>query len=278
VTALSAPAAVVRRLETADLETVQAMVDAEPFGNAVIAAHLDSGRIADLLAIGQLGAPTAACYAGGTLLPVGGDAAAWTVLAGYLGIRPRACSSIVGAADAMAVLWPALASNWGAARRVYPQQPLLALDQPAAVPPDPHVRPARVDELDRYLPAAAAMFDEELGIAPLSGPMGTSYRSQLAALVRARRVLVRTDAYGDVVFKAELAVVSRHTCQVQGVWVRLDRRGQGIGTAAMAAVVAHGLRLAPSVSLYVNDFNLPARRLYDRLGMRQVGILSTVLF
>jgi len=278
VTALSAPAALVRRLATADLAAVQAMVDAAPFGSAALAARLDAGRIADVLGVGEPGAPTAACYAGGALLPVAGDAATWTVLAGYLGTRRRACSSIIGAADAIAVLWPALSSNWGAARRVYPRQPLLALDRPAMVPPDPLVRPARIDELDRYLPAAVAMFADELGIDPLSGPTGKGYRAQLAALVRARRVLVRTDAYGDVVFKAELAVVSRHTCQVQGVWVCPDRRGQGIGTAAMAAVVAHGLRLAPSVSLYVNDFNLPARRLYDRLGMRQVGILSTVLF
>ncbi|MCW2493476.1 MAG: family N-acetyltransferase, partial [Frankiales bacterium] len=35
---------------------------------------------------------------------------------------------------------------------------------------------------------------------------------------------------------------------------------------------------APTVSLYVNDFNTPARRMYDRLGMRQAGVLSTVLF
>jgi uncharacterized protein len=226
VTALSAPAAVVRRLETADLAAVRAMVDAEPFGNVVIAARLDSGRIADLLAVGQPGAPTAACYAGGTLLPVGGDVAAWTVLADYLGVRRRACSSIVGSAAAMAVLWPALSSNWGAARRVYPRQPLLALDGPAPVSPDPLVRPARIDEFDRYLPAAAAMFDEELGITPLSGRAGESYRSRLAALVRAGRVLIRTDAYGEVVFKAELAVVSRHTCQLQGVWVRPDRRAK----------------------------------------------------
>jgi predicted GNAT family acetyltransferase len=278
VTALSAPAAVVRRLDAADLATVRAMVEAEPYGTAVIAAHLDAGRVANLVAVGQPGAPTAACYVGGTLLPVGGDLAAWTVLAEYLRMRRRACSSIVGAADAMAVLWPALSSNWGAPRRVYTQQPLLALDRPAEVPPDPLVRPARSDEFDRYLPAAAAMFDEELGIAPLSGPTGRGYRSQLAALVKAGRVLVRSDVNGDVVFKAELAVVSRHTCQVQGVWVRPDRRGRGIGTAAMATVVAHALRLAPSVSLYVNDFNVPARRLYDRIGMRQVGILSTVLF
>ncbi|MGL5851834.1 MAG: GNAT family N-acetyltransferase, partial [Phycicoccus sp.] len=31
------------------------------------------------------------------------------------------------------------------------------------------------------------------------------------------------------------------------------------------------------VTLYVNDFNLPARATYDRLGFRQVGEFSTVL-
>lgn len=267
-----------RRVGPADLAAVRAIVDADPFGNAVVAAHLDCGHTADLLVVGEPGAPTAACYAAGTLLPVGGNVAAWTVLADHIGPRRRSCSSVVATADAMAVLQPVLCAYWGRARRAYPRQPLLALDRPATVVPDPLVRPARTDELDRYLPAAAAMFDEELGAAPLSGPKGLRYRSQLAALVRAGRVLIRTDAYGDVVFKAELAVVSRRTCQVQGVWVRPDRRGRGIGTAAMSAVVAHALRLAPSVSLYVNDFNLPARRLYGRLGMRQVGILSTLLF
>lgn len=278
MTARYAPAATVRRLDPADLAAVQAIVDADPFGNVVVAAHLECGRTADLLVVGDPGAPTAACYARGSLLPVGGDVTAWTALADHVGPRQSACSSVVSTADAMAVLWPVLCSYWGAARRVYPRQPLLALDRPSAVPADPLVRPARLDELDRYLPAAAAMFDEELGVAPLSGRKGVGYRSQLAALVRAGRVLVRTDAYGDIVFKAELAVVSRRTCQVQGVWVRPDHRGRGIGTAAMAAVVARALWLAPTVSLYVNDFNVPARRLYDRLGMRQVGILSTLLF
>jgi predicted GNAT family acetyltransferase len=32
------------------------------------------------------------------------------------------------------------------------------------------------------------------------------------------------------------------------------------------------------VSLYVNDFNVAARRMYDRLRMREVATLQTVLF
>jgi predicted GNAT family acetyltransferase len=47
----------------------------------------------------------------------------------------------------------------------------------------------------------------------------------------------------------------------------------------MAAVVRDALeRVAPTVSLYVNDFNLPARRVYERCGFRAVGTLATVLF
>jgi predicted GNAT family acetyltransferase len=37
-------------------------------------------------------------------------------------------------------------------------------------------------------------------------------------------------------------------------------------------------RVAPTVSLYVNDFNQPARRVYARCGFHQVGTFATVLF
>jgi predicted GNAT family acetyltransferase len=84
---------------------------------------------------------------------------------------------------------------------------------------------------------------------------------------------------GKVVFKAELAAVTRHTAQVQGVWVDPAWRGRGLGTRAMAAVVRDALRrVAPSVSLYVNDFNHAARAVYARCGFRQVGTFATVLF
>jgi predicted GNAT family acetyltransferase len=47
----------------------------------------------------------------------------------------------------------------------------------------------------------------------------------------------------------------------------------------MAAVVATCLRdVAPAVSLYVNDFNEPARRSYERVGFKQVGTFASVLF
>ena len=96
-------------------------------------------------------------------------------------------------------------------------------------------------------------------------------------MIRERRAFARFDKRGEVVFKADLGAVSRHTSQVQGVWVRPDLRGRGIGTRGLAAVLAHALRVTPTVSLYVNDYNTGARAMYRRVGFDQVGSYATVV-
>ena len=47
----------------------------------------------------------------------------------------------------------------------------------------------------------------------------------------------------------------------------------------MAAVVDEcRAAIAPVVSLYVNDFNVAARRAYQRVGFREVDTFMSVLF
>ena len=53
------------------------------------------------------------------------------------------------------------------------------------------------------------------------------YRRRVTGLLRQGRALGIVDERGDVVFKADIGAVSERTCQVQGVWVRPDRRGRG---------------------------------------------------
>jgi uncharacterized protein len=274
----------VRLLDDGDRPALAMLIDADPIANAVISAriatvgtlraHRLGGQLAGVYEGDEL---VAACFSGGNLLPIGGDEAAWTALARFVGQRPRICTSVVGPAAAVEVMWPLLSAVWGPARSVRDAQPLLLADRVPAGPIDPEVRPARSGELDRYVPAAAAMFASELGLSPHVAPGTAAFRARIGELINARRALARYDHRGQVVFKAEIGAVSSVTAQVQGVWVRPDLRQRGIGTGAMAAVLRHGLTLAPTVSLYVNDYNTPARRLYDRLGMRQVGTLSTVL-
>jgi predicted GNAT family acetyltransferase len=84
---------------------------------------------------------------------------------------------------------------------------------------------------------------------------------------------------GDrVIFKADLGSVSAGVTQVQGVWLDPTLRGRGLAPAMMAAVVHYARRIAPVVSLYVNDFNAAARATYAKVGFRQTGEFATVLY
>jgi predicted GNAT family acetyltransferase len=175
-------------------------------------------------------------------------------------------------------MWDRLRPMWGPERTVRDNQPLLVVENPPAVAADPLVRQVRPDEIDLVFPASVAMYTEEVGVSPLGDDAGRGYRGRVAELVKAGRSYARI-VDGTVVFKAELAVVTRHTAQVQGVWVDPSWRGRGFAIAGMAAVVRDALRrVAPTVSLYVNDYNTPARHVYRRLGFRQVGAFATVLF
>ncbi|BFO15774.1 hypothetical protein SHKM778_21620 [Streptomyces sp. KM77-8] len=47
----------------------------------------------------------------------------------------------------------------------------------------------------------------------------------------------------------------------------------------MSAVLRYALTdVAPVASLYVNDYNTPARRTYRRVGFRETGAFMSVLF
>jgi len=260
------------------------LVDRDPIVNSAVASRLRTARSlapsevgGTLFGVHESGVLAGAALNGGNLVAIGGEDRTWTALARRVADLPRVCTSIVGRSDAVARMWRELSKHW-AAREVRAEQPLLLLDRPG--PPiagDARVRPMDMLDLDRYVVAAAAMFTEELGLSPLGPATEPGYRRRVRALITAGRAFGIVGADGDVVFKADLAAVSAHTCQVQGVWVRPDLRGRGLGTSALAAVLHRALRLAPTASLYVNDYNLAARRMYARLGLRQVGTVGTVL-
>ena len=224
------------------------------------------------------GVVQALCFSGANLVPVGADAAAVAAFASQLARQGRRCSSIVGPADQALALWQLLEPDWGPAREVRPNQPLLALSSDSALAPDPLVRAVTPDEIDVLVPASVAMFTEEVGVSPLLSDGGGLYRTRIGELILARRALARIED-GRVVFKAEIGAITPQVCQVQGVWVTPDRRGEGLSVPGMAAVVALAREwFAPTVSLYVNHYNIAARKAYERVGFEQVGTFATVLF
>jgi len=152
------------------------------------------------------------------------------------------------------------------------------LDTVPAVAPDPAVRFVRPEELEVLLPACVAMFTEEIGVRPDNGDGGAAYRARVAELIASGRSFARIEN-GRVLFKAEIGAATRTACQVQGVWVAPELRGSGLGTAGTAAVVELARRyVAPVVSLYVNSFNAPARRAYEKVGFTRIGTFASILF
>lgn len=278
------PTVSLRVLGDRDADEALALLRRDPVANCFLisrleAAGLDAWRLgAEVWGHVSGGRLDALCYAGANLVPAQADDAALRAFADRARRHGRRCSSIVGPAAMALPLWHLLEPSWGPAREVRANQPLMATSGDPVVEGDPLVRPVRRDEVDTLLPAAVAMFTEEVGVSPLAGDGGALYRARLAELVAAGRSFARIDD-GRVVFKAEVGAVGGGACQVQGVWVDPERRGQGLSVAGMATVVRLVREsIAPVVSLYVNDFNTPARRAYERVGFSQVGTFTSVLF
>ncbi|RNL80657.1 GNAT family N-acetyltransferase [Halostreptopolyspora alba] len=274
----------VRVLGERDRESVYALLDADPVGNVFVssrlrASGLHSSRLgAELWGYVERGALTALCYSGANLVPVNAGPVAIRHFSEQARGQGRRCSSIVGPVEAVSDLWARLAPSWGPARAIRERQPVLEISEPPHVEPDPLVRRTRMSEFGLVLPACVAMFTEEVGVPPDSGDGGSMYRARVEELVRTGRSFARIED-GRVVFKAEIGAVTPHACQIQGVWVHPELRGRGYSVSGMAAVVRYALtEIAPRVTLYVNDFNAPARAAYGSVGFHEVGAVRSVLF
>lgn len=273
-----------RVLDERDLPDVLAVLERDPVANVFVASRIHAvgldpwrlgGELWGHVADGQI---AALCYAGANMVLVDAGPEAVATFAERARRRGRRCSSLVGPVEATAELWALLEPHWGPARDVRPDQPLMATSSPPQIEADPAVRRTAPHELDIVLPACIEMFTEEVGVSPLAADGGTLYRSRVGELVSAGRSFARIED-GQVLFKAEIGAVSPQACQVQGVWVHPGLRGRGLSVAGTAAVaVLAQQQTAPVVSLYVNDFNVPARRAYAAVGFREQGSFTSVLF
>ncbi len=274
-------------LDERDLIDVRGVLDNDPVAGCMVAARVEHAGLDPWRLGGEMwgsdsrplrGRVDGLCFSGPNLIPLKGSPSAMRMFADRARRRGRMCSSLVGPAEQVLALWDELQPDWGPAREVRGDQPLMAISVAPKITPDPLVRQVRPCEISRYLPAAIAMFIEEVGIDPCAEDGGAGYRARVAELIAAGRAFARFE-HGEVVFKAEIGAMSSRVGQIQGVWVRPDRRGGGIGTAGTAAVADRLVRsLNRTASLYVNGYNHVAQAAYRKIGFEQVGQYATVLF
>jgi GNAT superfamily N-acetyltransferase len=221
---------------------------------------------------------TAACHVGANLVPINATPDDARAFGERALARGRTVSTIVGLAEPVRALWDTVAASWGRPREQRWVQPHLVIDHDPRVAADPQVRRSTRADFDALYPACVAMYTEEVGVSPEAGGGGDLYRARVLQLISRGWSFVRIEE-GRVVFKAEVACASPYAAQIQGVYVVPDRRGEGLATRGMAAVVETVRReIARSVSLYVNDWNAPARVAYERVGFRQTATFATVMF
>ena len=222
----------------------------------------------------------AGCHLGANLVPVQCTPDDVGAFADVALRRRNTVGTIVGPAAVVAALWEMVEPRWATPRDIRPDQPHLEMRRLPAIAPDPRVRVTTLQDLDVLYPACVAMYTEEVGVSPESDAGGGDlYRARIQQLIGRGWSMASFDDRG-VVFKAEVACVTPYAAQVQGVWVRPDRRGEGLSTSGMAAVVSHVLSagVAPVVSLYVNEWNTAARAAYARVGFEQTATFATLMF
>lgn len=143
--------------------------------------------------------------------------------------------------------------------------------------PAGYARLATSADLGELVPAAAAMFTEEVGFDPIAR-YGDGYAARLRTLIAGQRSAIVTDVNGRVIFKADAGIVNLDAAQVQGVWLHPDYRGYGLAKPFFAAAAQILQHRYPHLSLYVNDYNARALAMYRGTGWEQIGQFSTIIF
>ncbi len=274
-----------RVLGPRDCDAVQELLARDPVTNVFVDHRVRLTRLEPRWLGGEMwgydegGELMSVCHAAANLAPALSTTDALDAFASRALTQGRQCGSIMGPHGEVTGLWDRLRREWGPARSERLRQPFMVLTAPPRVAPSPDVRRVQPTELDLLYPACVAMYKEELGVSPEASGGAEVYRARVAQLISRGHAFAHIDG-DEVLFKAELGPVTPHAAQVQSVWVNPRHRGQGLAAPGVATVCAAALadEGAPTVSLYVNEHNEPARRTYERVGFSEVGWFATILF
>lgn len=139
------------------------------------------------------------------------------------------------------------------------------------------LRAAELYELREVVRIDRAMVTEELGFDPFVGDLD-SYREGWKRRIREMRAWVVGPEGGPLIFKLEQSAVCEDGIQVSGVFTSPQFRRRGVAAHAMSQMCERMFLDVPAVTLYVNEANVAAIRLYEQLGFERAGIVRSVWF
>ena len=267
-------------LSSANTDEALAYLERKPHENVYVHWLLATGQLrrgGELAlwrtATGEIGG---SCYMGLQLVPAADSNDALDAFAERVRRAPRS-RMIVGERACVERIWKSLQPAMPAPSAIRVSQPLYVIShvpRTGAATGAP-VALATLDDLDEIVTNSALMIAGELGGDPRR--TNADFRARTARIIGAGWCWTyRID--GKLAFMCNVGSAMPQTAQLQGVWSPPAMRGRGHAARALLAICAHLLETTPSLCLYVNDFNLPAIALYERVGFRRTGENQTILF
>ena len=277
----SVPAPRLRRLDVNDRAELLALCAGDPLVHCFPASRadiaLDSHAGSYFLGWYEGARLASAIYVGANIAPIATTRISRLAFAERLLGASRRAASVVGRADEVVDLWSLLEPTWGVAREVRHEQALMVCTEVGPSVASAQVAVTTHEQFELVMPACIAMFTEELGVSPLANGMHAPYHARVRELIEQGRSYSLIER-GEVIFKAEVGAAALGVAQLQGVWVAPDYRGQGHGVAGVAAVTRALLHAGyQAVTLYANEFNARALRVYEQVGFRKHDTFATVL-
>jgi predicted GNAT family acetyltransferase len=184
--------------------------------------------------------------------------------------------AIISPAALVELLWARLRTQLDPPTVVRLTQPVYAIRGRLDYPDLGQARYASARDLDSLVPACAAMHKEEVGIDPLDRD-AAGYRERIRELIERKRSVILVQE-GRIATKCEFSAVTPDSVQLMGVWTAPDLRRRGLSRALLREVCGHLARKGKTVTLFVNDFNVPAIALYEELGFQRIGVNRALIW
>jgi predicted GNAT family acetyltransferase len=190
----------------------------------------------------------------------------------------RGCSTpylIRGEQDVIEKFWKYYSTDDAAQPRMVCREMLYelrtAVESGASVP---ELRQATLAGLQEVMAVNASLAVAECGSNPMQrDPVG--FRVRTARRIELGRIWVWRDTAG-IIFKADVLAETPEAVYLEGVYVRADERGRGLGSRCMAQLGRELLRRADAVCLVVNEQSEAAKRFYEKLDYRFRGYYDTI--
>ena len=183
---------------------------------------------------------------------------------------------LMGKHNAVECFWSYYASKDESPRLVCPIDFLQRRKPFADKVAVPNLRPATREDLEQVVQAQAAMALEISGVDPLKrDPAG--FRARYLRRIEKKRVWVLIEN-GRLIFKSDVIADTPRASYIEGIYVRPDERGRGLGRRCVTALGNILLERTNAIYLFVENQNTRTKAFYLNLGFTVAGQYDLLYF